>query len=389
MVIALNEIIIPFLLLLTGINYLIALFQMIFLFVPIFPLKINRIHYLYRVKFLILSIMFEIIILVVFDFLNFNSLFIIVINLPVLIITKKVHPENFFKTIIHFDIEKYIGDSIVPLDSHVIVVKNNNITRAYPLSYVSLHHVIHDSNLLVTFCPLCNSANVFDQSNVMSTYKVSSLEKGNMIIIDKKTKTYWQQATGETILGPLHHKDNPLSLELYDFDIMSLRMAIESFPKLEIVKIKKSDLNFLPKLQRFLFPKLRKQSKSLGYRNNNSDDRLKPFTRVLGFTKDDKNYALKIKEDIKSGTSINYSDNNLLIISGSFINKIFTHDLIKPNFSINNENKLILEDKSTNKWNFFGESVGKGNNLKKIHFEDVFWFHWTSLHKDTIILEGK
>ena len=82
--------------------------------------------------------------------------------------------------------------------------------RAYPLRLLLWHEAVNDwlddSPLLVTYCPRCNSAAVFERTVGTLTLEfgaASALRSENRILFDEPTESWWQQATGESIAGEL------------------------------------------------------------------------------------------------------------------------------------------------------------------------------------------
>lgn len=82
--------------------------------------------------------------------------------------------------------------------------------RAYPVRYLMWHEIVNDVvgglPIAVTYCPLCNSAMVFDAriDGVPHTFGVSGkLRHSDMIMYDRETQSWWQQAIGEGVVG--HH----------------------------------------------------------------------------------------------------------------------------------------------------------------------------------------
>jgi len=80
--------------------------------------------------------------------------------------------------------------------------------RAYPIRYLTWHEIVNDviggQNVTVTFCPLCNSALVFDGkvNGEVRTFGVSGkLRNSDMVMYDRQTESWWQQAIGEGIVG--------------------------------------------------------------------------------------------------------------------------------------------------------------------------------------------
>ena len=82
--------------------------------------------------------------------------------------------------------------------------------RFYPLRIISRHEVVNDvfSGLpvVVTYCPLCNSAATFDRRIAGSAVRfgVSGLlRNSDLVMWDSMTESLWQQITGEAIVGDL------------------------------------------------------------------------------------------------------------------------------------------------------------------------------------------
>lgn len=82
--------------------------------------------------------------------------------------------------------------------------------RAYPIRYLTWHEIVNDTvggiPVAVTFCPLCNSGITFDRRTKAGTltFGVSGkLRNSDMIMFDRETESWWQQAIGEGIVGAL------------------------------------------------------------------------------------------------------------------------------------------------------------------------------------------
>ncbi|MGC9419828.1 MAG: DUF3179 domain-containing protein [Rhodovulum sp.] len=80
--------------------------------------------------------------------------------------------------------------------------------RAYPIRYLMWHEIVNDTvggrPVLVTYCPLCNTGMVFDPrvGGEALEFGVSGLLRhSDMIMYDRQTESWWQQATGEAIVG--------------------------------------------------------------------------------------------------------------------------------------------------------------------------------------------
>ncbi len=93
----------------------------------------------------------------------------------------------------------------------VVTVKiEGQPARAYPLRYLIWHEIVNDEAgnqaYAVTYCPLCNSVPVFDRKvkgQVLSFGVTGKLRNSNLIMYDRQSESWWQQATGEAIVGKM------------------------------------------------------------------------------------------------------------------------------------------------------------------------------------------
>lgn len=82
--------------------------------------------------------------------------------------------------------------------------------RAYPLRILIWHEIVNDVvggiPVTVTYCPLCNSAVVFDRraaGRVLDFGTTGKLRNSDLVMYDRQTESWWQQFTGEAIVGAL------------------------------------------------------------------------------------------------------------------------------------------------------------------------------------------
>lgn len=100
---------------------------------------------------------------------------------------------------------------IDPLEPVITVELEGEIPRAYPIRYLTWHEIVNDVvgdvPVAVTFCPLCNSGITFDRRTPVGTltFGVSGkLRNSDMIMYDRETQSWWQQAIGQGIVGELN-----------------------------------------------------------------------------------------------------------------------------------------------------------------------------------------
>ena len=90
----------------------------------------------------------------------------------------------------------------------VILFQAGDDVRAYPLAILIWHEIVNDvvggKPVAVTFCPLCNASIVFDRTfdgQVLDFGTTGNLRASDLIMYDRQSETWWQQFSGEGIVG--------------------------------------------------------------------------------------------------------------------------------------------------------------------------------------------
>ena len=120
----------------------------------------------------------------------------------------------------------------------VMIVEHGDAVRAYPLSILIWHEIVNDVvaglPVAVTFCPLCNTALVFDRrldGRVLDFGTTGRLRHSDLVMYDRQTETWWQQATGEAIVGMLAGKQ----LRRVPSNTLAWREAKALYPGLQVL----------------------------------------------------------------------------------------------------------------------------------------------------------
>ncbi|MHA1109205.1 MAG: DUF3179 domain-containing protein, partial [Alphaproteobacteria bacterium] len=95
----------------------------------------------------------------------------------------------------------------------VVSIAIGGDVRAYPLRILIWHEIVNDVvggvPIAITYCPLCNSAIVFDRrldGRVLEFGTTGNLRNSDLIMYDRQTESWWQQFLGEAIVGELTGK---------------------------------------------------------------------------------------------------------------------------------------------------------------------------------------
>ncbi len=90
----------------------------------------------------------------------------------------------------------------------VIMVGLDDTWRAYPIQILMWHEIVNDvigdTPVAVTFCPLCHTAIAFDRTvdgQVLDFGVSGNLRHSDLVMYDRQTESWWQQATGRGIVG--------------------------------------------------------------------------------------------------------------------------------------------------------------------------------------------
>ncbi len=109
----------------------------------------------------------------------------------------------------------------------VIAIALNGDARAYPLRVLIWHEIVNDTvggfPVVITYCPLCNSAIVFERKFdglVHDFGTTGNLRNSDLVMYDRQTQSWWQQFTGEAIVGEYTGKS-----------LKSIPARLESFEK--------------------------------------------------------------------------------------------------------------------------------------------------------------
>jgi hypothetical protein len=106
-----------------------------------------------------------------------------------------------------FDDVAAIGDRLQPQEPGAVLEVEGE-ARFYPLRIMTQHEIVNDEiagiPVAVTYCPLCNTAAIFDRrvEGTILRFGVSGLlRRSDLVMWDSATHSLWQQITGEGIVG--------------------------------------------------------------------------------------------------------------------------------------------------------------------------------------------
>ncbi|MBZ0276612.1 MAG: DUF3179 domain-containing protein [Anaerolineae bacterium] len=285
--------------------------------------------------------------------------------------------------------------------SPVVAFELNGVARAYPLAILTRHEIVNDVvddvPVAVTFCPLCNSAIVFERTVDGQVYRfgVSGLlRNSDLIMWDDVTQSWWQQFTGEGIVG----QHTGTMLTMLPSQVVSFGAFSEQFPDGEVLSRNGRSYGSNPYIgydsssYPFLF-------------QGELDDRLLAMDRVLAglIGGEPVAYPFTILAEV---TVINDTNGGRDVVAfwqpgatsaldQSVIDEsrdvgmaaLFDRELDGQvlTFSVD-DSGVIRDDQTGSRWNVFGTAVEGALSGSQLHQELAFphfWFAWAAFRPET------
>ncbi len=297
--------------------------------------------------------------------------------------------------------EKWLGEK-EPVISLVI----DGEARAYPLRILIWHEIINHEfkgiPVSITFCPLCYSAIAFDRrldGKVYSFGVSGMIRHSDMVMFDRETESWWQQITGEAIVGDLVGK----KLKQIPAQIVGFGQFVKAYPEGLVVSqqtgyirdygrnpyVGYDNINQKPyfpvgqgegrlrPMEKLVVVQIGSKSKVYPYRTTRKlrviNDKF-GSTNIVVFHVDGARSALdagRLNQSKDVGTT------------GVFVREI---DGIKMDFRF--KNGLFIDNVTNSSWNIFGQAIEgkfKGKRLKRIQHGDYFAFAWLTFKPKTEI----
>ncbi len=296
------------------------------------------------------------------------------------------------------------ADSWIADEEPVIAFQHNGISRAYPLQVMIWHEIVNDqingTPVLITFCPLCYSAIVFDRriDGKVHEFGVSGfLRHSDMIMFDRKTESLWQQFTGEALVGDYTGTE----LTVLPSQIISYEQFKDAYPD-GVVLSKDTG-----------YQRTYGQNPYTGYDDINNtpflmgnieDDRLKPMEKVIGVRISDvqKAYPYSLtKESIVINDTIGqtpivvfHTEGARSALDASSISQsredgstgAFRRSVNGQTLKFSYRSEKIIDEQTGSTWDISGKAIEgqlKGKQLEPLIFGDYFAFAWLVFWPET------
>ncbi len=294
----------------------------------------------------------------------------------------------------------------------VQVLDINDTPRAYPLSILIWHEIVNDVvgglPVVVTYCPLCNSALVFESAvggRPLDFSTTGNIRNADLIMYDRQTESWWQQFEGKAIVGELTgRKLTPLPSSIVSFADFKTQ-----FPEGKVLSI---DTGFdrhygeTPYVNYDVVINSRTK-----FFEGEKDDRLPPKMRVLALTQGDMAvaYPYKLLEEEKVLNDTINEEPVVIFWKSGTLSPLFTL-LIWESKDVGSaaaynrkvkgqvltfepgDESLTRDQETGSSWNIFGTAVDgplEGEQLTPLFAHEFFWFAWAAFQPDTLLYDNE
>lgn len=294
----------------------------------------------------------------------------------------------------------------------VILLDHQGDARAYPLQILTWHEIVNDlvgdDPVVVTFCPLCNTALVFRrpvvEGEILTFGTSGNLRYSDLVMWDRQTESWWQQFNGEAIVGDL----TGTRLEPLPAAIISWADFKNRHPEGQVLSI---DTGFIRSYG---------SNPYAGYDNVNNlpfafsgeleDGNLPPMARVVGLLLEDGRGGAFVRDQIQENLVLNEileeipivifwkggtasALDSSVIASGRDIGTIaaYIREIEDQTLTFSSNGDGTFTDQETgSRWGILGSALEgplAGSQLRLIPHHDTFWFAWAAFVPESELRE--
>ena len=288
----------------------------------------------------------------------------------------------------------------------VIALEVEGEARAYPLQILIWHEIVNDEikgvPVAVTFCPLCYSAIAFDRrvdGRTLSFGVSGMLRHSDMVMYDRATESWWQQFTGEAIVGDLTGR----KLRQLPAQIVSFKQFIEAHPESKVLS---RETGYRRDYGRNPYVGYDDASVSPFLYRGKQDSRLRPMEKIVAVEIGGKFKAYPysitrksrvIHDQIRSQELVVFhAEGAASALDASEIGRsrdvgatgVFEPQVDGRRLQFRYENGQFVDAETGSRWNVLGQAASgemKGKQLRRITHGDYFAFAWLAFRPDTEI----
>lgn len=297
------------------------------------------------------------------------------------VLTYRMHQSVAFPAI-DFPPEADTRDLPLSDGMEIAVIEHGGVTRAYALDHLIHHHIINDRFgdriVAVTYCAMCRSIIPFDVTEIGPLF-VGSFKNANMIVADRRTTTFFQQATFKSIIGRLH----PTELTMIPCQILTWKELRESGPVPKFCRFGTRDLREfqlpIPGVWRLIVS----GEVTPGLSAARRDKQLPSRTHVIGLMGQGLPPLAFRRDEVRAKGVVDLPELRIALISGGGGVNAFSTDTPEGPLRLElTEDRRIRDAASGSTWTLRGKHLDGpyGKDLQAVAVSDEYWFSWKAFH---------
>ena len=269
----------------------------------------------------------------------------------------------------------------------VIGVAINGQAKAFPIQIIGYHHQVVDTigntPAMITYCTVCRTGRVFSPvvNGHQETFRLVGMDHFNAMFEDTRTKSWWQQATGAAVAGPL----KGLSL----IEIPSQQLTLAAWQRLHPNTLVLQPDSLYKKDYDDLAGYNKGTIKGRLEKRDSASWQFKSWVIGVVHHKDAKAYdwnelvKKEIIEDSLPGLPLIIAMENDSASFHAWSREVNGQSL---RFEKNKAQDALTDTNTRSLWNMNGECTAgplKGNHLTTVSAYQEFWHSWQQFHPAT------
>ncbi len=292
----------------------------------------------------------------------------------------------------------------------IATVRRGGETKAYPLRILTWHEIVNDriggDPVSVTFCPLCNTTLAFERTfdgQVLDFGTTGRLRKSDLVMYDRQTETWWQQATGEAIVGRYAGRE----LTFVPSPVLSWETVKERHPDARVLS---RDTGYDRPYGRNPYTGYdRRQGPIARFFSGEPDDRLPAMERVVALHFGDESVAVPYSalEEEKT-VRVEVGDREVVVFWAPGTASALDTQSIPEGRDVGSTNVFqpavdgrtlrfepegdgrFRDTETGSVWTITGEAVAgelEGSELEAVAHGNHFWFAWVAFRPETRVFK--
>ena len=279
-----------------------------------------------------------------------------------------------------------VATNKIASDKLIIGIELQGITKAYPIQLIGYHHqvvdTIGDTPIIVTYCTVCRTGRVFhpEVNEKVESFRLVGMDHYNAMFEDATTKSWWAQATGECIAGPL----KGYRLKEFPSEQVRLDTWLGKYPNSMILQ---PDEKFKQQ-----FDQMQSYDKGLSKgrltKRDSASWKLKSW--VVGVVHENKartyDWNMLVSDRIITD-SIEGEPLMLVLEKDSASFHVFNRKHMNETLSFKIDQDTLIDLNTVSRWNMQGECFDgkyKGAKLSKLSAYQEFLHSWEYFHPNAI-----